>query len=225
MAKNPMSQGVWRSAINVVYMLCPPLEVRMADRYMERRDRQLGSAGQRWQSIVAEFRTALDNDGEYAGLLKAAQEVEDAEQRRMETLESKAATYLSGIAIALSVLSVIPALFADEFGVPKPWVWVAVGFYLLAVLYLLAAGYYAIKARRIEPLALPSADAVLNLAREGRRETEDWMISGIARAKWNEGALVRKSNRLSASEGLFVRGVALVVLAALVATLARVCAE
>lgn len=205
----------------LIFWLCPPYEANIADKIITDRNNKIGR-DVRWDSMKAEIRCSLPKDtSNYKELELIARQIQDAESKRTETIESKSSTFIAASGIATSVVSIIPALFADEWNIPIKWAIIACVFYLIAVISFFVSAYYAVKARKVAGFALPCADSFLDSMKSDKGSIEERIVLTIAQTKWNEDLLLRKSNYLSVAEDLFLRGLVLITLAAIVSIAAK----
>ena len=205
----------------VLFWIWPPYEAKVADREIETK-RSETRENARWNSLVNGVRAALPKDAtKYAELEIVAKLIQEAESKRKDTLEKKASTFVSGIGVGVGVISVVPALFSNYWLIPVGWAFVAGVAYLLAIIVLLVAAYYAVQVRQVAGVASPCADSFLDLLKEHQGKIDERIALTIAQVKWNEDLLLQKSNYLSVAEGLFLRGLALVAFAAVLSVAAK----
>lgn len=200
----------------LIFKLWPPYEARNIDKQIEKKNSKTGDDA-RWESILTELRNALPQDAtKYEELEMMARQIQEAEWKRKETLENKASTFVAGIGVAFSIITIVPALFADQWQIPIIWAYIAGTAYLLAITHFLVAAYYAVQVRRVGSFSSPCADTFLDSVKQHQGQIKERIILTVAQAKWNEDFLLRKSNYLSVTEDLFLRGLALVAFAAVI---------
>ena len=194
-----------------LFKLWPPYEAWWADKQIARRRAGIDD-DTRWTSMVDEVRGSIPQGADLDQLEKTAKQLEDSEANRKETLESKASSFTSGIGVALTITSLVIALFVDG-QVSRVWLAIIGSVYFLSIIHLLTAAYHATKARRVAAFATLSADAFVDFMKTERWKPEERIAFIIAEVKWNEGEMLRKSNSLAVAESLFFRGLSLITLA------------
>lgn len=148
---------------------------------------------------------------------KLASSLLEAETKRKEVLESKAATFV----VAPTVATAITAAVVTVINGLGPFAAYAAVYYIAALIHFFVSSLYAIKVRQVGGfivLSSTNARELLSKDRVKRVETR------LAYALLNEPLLLMKSNQLSLSEEFFVRGVTCLgvgTLIALVAHMAR----
>jgi hypothetical protein len=142
----------------------------------------------------------------------------ESELRRKDILESKASTFVVTPAVATAIAAAIAPLTKD-LQLSSTAAMVVTIAYALALIHLLVSSWYAISVRRTEALVVLSAENARRLLEEPPAER---IASRLAYADVNEPMLLRKSNRLSVSEDLFLRGLAFLAFASLVTLLAHI---
>jgi hypothetical protein len=190
----------------------------LADRQIAKRKFEAGNKA-RWDVLLTRIRSALPLDvTKYAELELLAKQIGDMESKRKDTLENKAATYVIGIGIGMSILSILPTLFSDKWLIPATsvYMYTATAIYLIAIICLLVAAYYSIRVRQVAAIASLSADSFLDLIEVHQGKVEERIVLIIANSKWNEDVLLQKSNYLSVAETLFLRGLSLLAFAAVI---------
>lgn len=198
-----------------LFRLWPPYEARIADQSIERRIRGEGEE-KRWEAILTEVRNTLPKNDKLEELERFANQIKESEAKRKEIIESKATSLITGIGIGVGIISIIPLLFSERWLLPTGWAIVSGFAYLLAMICLFVAAYYAVKVRRVGGFALPSYAAFLDLLRTHQGKIEERIVLTLAQTRWNEELLLSKANYLSAAEELFLRGLALLAFAAVI---------
>lgn len=150
------------------------------------------------------------SDDELEDAEKLASSVLDAEIKRKDVLESKAATFVVAPAVTTAITAAIVPLKRDM-GLSDEIATLIILSYGIALIHLLVSSWYAISARRAEAFVVMSALNARTLLSRSRLER---IVDRLAYARLNEPALVMKSNRLSVSEDLFLRGLAFLTFAA-----------
>jgi len=204
--------ALFRLLKRMAFWAWPPLEAALASRVLSS---GLAGAAARQQEVEAEVRRMLPSVDSDA-LRRQVDRLCESEARRKETIEAKATTYLVGIGIAGGLVTALPTLFGDSWGLSKPLTVVVATLHLLAVIHFFVAAFAAVDARRIAGFAMPSADFLLNRHRgepDVESERDDVRVL-LADAKFNEPILTRKMNSLSVAEAMFLRGLFLISTAA-----------
>jgi len=196
----------------ILFMLWPPYEARVADKAIASRNQVMGD-NTRWDALLNEIRTLLPEGANYDDLDKFAKDIQESELKRKDTVENKATSFISSAGIAITVISIIPALFSESWDIPKKWALVSGIAFFVAIILLLVSVYFAIKVRLVKGFALPCADGFKALLKEGHGKIDERIAIRIASTKWNEDILNQKINYLSVAEDLFLRGLALIAFA------------
>jgi hypothetical protein len=147
-----------------------------------------------------------------------AASVLESEIKRKEVLESKASTFVVTPAIATAITAAIAPLTKDLQLSAAAAVIVTIA-YALALIHLLVSSWYAITVRRAEAFVVLSSENARRLLAETPAQR---IATRLAYAEVNEPALVRKANRLSVSEDLFLRGLAFLAFASFLSLLAHI---
>jgi hypothetical protein len=175
--------------------------------------------GDPWARALAELRIDLpQTTEELTDAEKLSVDVLEAEIKRKDVLESKAATFVITPAIATAITAAIAPLTKD-LGLSSHTATIVTICYTVALIHLLVSSWYAITARRTEGFVVLSsmnAHALLSKTQIER------VVARLAYARLNEPALVMKANRLSVSEDLFLRGLAFLAAAACLTLMAHV---
>lgn len=200
---------------NILCILWPPYEF-----FLSKQINPLGDNNQeRWESVLTELKVVIPLEAdELEDAEKLASSILEAEIKRKDVLESKAATFIIIPTVATSITAAIAPLTKD-LGITGHTATVITICYTLALVHLLISSYYAIQARRAEGFLVLSAingHKLLSKPRIERIETR------LAYARMNEPALLMKSNKLSVAEDLFLRGVAFLTVAAFSALIAHI---
>jgi len=196
------------------FFLWPPYEAYFAEKAMQVA-KQNGLKNDRSISFKEEVRKAISNVKNLKETCQLAEKVYESEVSRKKTLEDKASSFQNSISFLASLLSVIPAIFA------RSWInshhysaWILF-FYVVGLTFLWVSVYYAIKVRQVTSFALPTYNGFINFLRAHDGDIKEWIVLVLTQAKLNECALLRKSNYLAVTERLFLRGLALIIFAAL----------
>lgn len=173
-----------------------------------------------WVLALEELKISipLKSEDKLAEAEKIASSVLEAENKRKDVLESKAATFVVTPAIATAITTAIAPLTKD-LGLSNCTATLVTICYAIALIHLLVSSWYAITARRAEAYVVLSAINARNLMLKTRIER---IVMRLAYARMNEPALVMKANRLSVSEDLFLRGLAFLAVAACLTLMAHV---
>jgi hypothetical protein len=169
-----------------------------------------------WTRALEELRIDIP-DGELADAEKLASSVLEAEIKRKDVLESKAAAFVVTPAVATAITAAIVPLKKD-IGLSSGTATLVTICYTIALIHLLVSSWYAITARRAESFIVLSATNARDLMFKTRIER---VVERLAYARMNEPALLMKSNKLSVSEDLFLRGLAFLAVAACLTLMAH----
>ena len=204
-------------------VLWPPLEAYIARKYI---DGILSEdLVQRQSAAEQEVTQSMPESGELDSPESLAKLVFESETKRKETIENKALAFLFAVGISISVISVIPGLFGEKWGIPLYAALTSGSLYALAIVHLLVAAYYAVDTRRVTGLALPCYTDFLSNVKKGNYSKKELVVTYMVYAKLNEPVLTKKSNSLAVAEALFLRGLALLALAGVISGLAKVLVE
>ncbi len=196
------------------FFLWPPYEACFAEKAMQVA-KQNGLKNDRSKSFEEEVRKAISNVKNLNETCQLAEKVYESEVSRKKTLEDKASLFQNSIGFLASLLSVIPAIFATSWINSHRYFKLIISIYAIGMIFLCFAVYYAIKVRQVTSFALPTYDGLINFLRTHKGDTKEWIVLVLTRVKLNECALLKKSNYLSVTEQLFLRGLALIIFAAL----------
>lgn len=195
---------------NILFLVWPPYEAHIARKVID--NRTSNKLQERMKSIV-EIRESLPEDVKQQEELESfAKRVFESENERKETLEDKALAFVSAFGVSVSIVSALPVFLSKEWSISTPIALILGIFYVLAIIHLLVAVYYSVGARRVEGLALPSADGFVEAVKEGRQSIADRIVMYVYKAKFNEPTLTKKSNSLAVAESMFLRGLILVAM-------------
>ena len=197
-----------------IFWLWPPYEAAIARNIIENNSgsNHIG----RMNSIKNSIRDSLSDGIELPNEMEnLAKTIFDIENKRRETLESKAIEFVSGFGIAVSVFSALPALFDNKWRLSILFLFILGVLYFLGIMHLLVAIYWAVAVRRAEGLALPNVDGYMKAIADQAFSSRDRIIMYLSQAKFNEPLLTLKANSLSIAERMFIRGIFFVALVAL----------
>jgi len=186
----------------MLFWLWPPLEARHADR------RIVEPSDQEFQDYFSGVVLSLQSQPTPAPLFDEAKRVQDSELARHKALEDKGQSFVVSAGLAVSVISLVPSLFSEKQELPLTWSVIVGLVYFLAILHFVIAALYGLKARGRARLMQPSADTFVSSASLTAVEQIAYVV---AQAKWNEPALMKKSNYVLVSERMFFRGLGLLV--------------
>jgi hypothetical protein len=192
----------------LLFVVWPPCELQF---YTQEIAKSIGS--DQWDRAMKE--SALENppvsDSDLAEAEKLVSAVMDAEVKRKDVLESKASTFIVTPTVAMGIAAVV-APFAKELVTTSTLVICGIVFYVIALVHLFVSAYYAIEARRAQQFVVLSSGNVHDLLAMTRH---DRLVARLAYVKMNEPALTNKSNELTVSEDLHLRGLAFLIFSAL----------
>lgn len=194
-----------------IIFIWPPYEVYIANRFI---DAELSICPKnRLESIQTSIRHSFPEIENTDKVESLAQAVYDSEERRKDTIEGKAQTFMFAFSICIGIVSILPTLFGNKWNIPAHTATLSVCFYVLAMLHLFVAIYHSIQARRISGFALPSSDGCLESIKENRVDELNVAVMYLSMAKFNEPVLTKKSNSLVVAETMFIRAVVFLVIA------------
>lgn len=173
-----------------------------------------------WALAIEELKVDLSSltDKELEDAEMLASSVLEAEIKRKDVLESKAATFVVVPTVATAITSAIAPLTRD-LGLSNCTATIITICYIIALIHLLVSTWHAITARRPGGYIVLSAINARDLLTKTRIER---IMARLAYARMNEPALVMKFNRLSVSEDLFLRGLAFLAVATSLTLVAHV---
>jgi len=202
-----------------LFWLWPPCEAKVANDYISKKTERV-AADVRWEKIVKGAKEDLPEGTTYAELFSIAKELREAEWKRKEIIENKATTFVCGVGLSCTIISIIVALFVSRSDVLRFPIIIAMIAYFASFIFLLISAYYAIKVRQVEAFHSLSADRVHSILKENQQnQLRVYIVEAIADCKINEAPLLRKSNYLSVAEELFLRGLALLAFASVISVL------
>lgn len=198
-----------------LFWVWPPYESLVTDREI-RKLRNQESEDARWEAIQNSVRELLPEQPERLVELETySLQISKAENDRFDIVADKAATFIAGIGIATSLISLGPVVLAGKRALHNtPLTWFACTVYFLAIVYFLTAVYFAVKVRRVDAFVSDSADTFIEALRKNHANTSERIVFNISAAKWNEMLMTKKTNYLSVVESLFIRGLFLLAIAA-----------
>lgn len=158
---------------------------------------------------------ATDENGTNEVALKLSELVYKSEVSRKDTIESKAQSFLFTLSVSATIIIAIPFLFSNRWGLPIYTALISTAIFTASILYLIFSGLYGLKARQLGEVAIPGADLFLEYAKDNKITSIDQAVTLIEYAKYNEPALLKKSNFLATAEQLFIRGIACLAIAAI----------
>lgn len=203
-----------------LFWIWPPYEAYLTHSEIDRKLRELGDKA-RFAEIVSRLTRVLPSGVALDGLEDRALNVQQSEMERNEAIESKAAALTGNMAIAVTIVSIVPALFKQDWGLPN-WCSISVATaYLLAIIHLLVGIYYAIKVRKVQGYEIPCVERLVELLRDKKWQELDRAVAALAQTEWNEPILTKKANLLMVAEALSLRGLALIGFAAVFSILAK----
>jgi hypothetical protein len=197
-------------------ILWPPYGLYLAKRVIA----QSANNEDPWTRVFEELRIDMPSqtDAELVDAEKLAFSVLEAEVKRKDVLESKAATFVVTPTVATAITAAIAPLTKD-LGLSSYAATSIAICYILALIHLLVSSWYAIAARRAEAFVVLSPINARALMFKARNER---VVALLAYARLNEPALLMKFNRLNVSEDLFLRGLAFLAVAACLTLMAHV---
>ena len=187
---------------------------------LQRQDVDSANFLRRWEAAIEDVKIDLTSkaDEELMDIERIASSTLEAEIKRKDTLEAKAATFVAAPSIATAIAAAVVPLTKDmQISVLAETI-IAV-LYALALVHLLVSSGYAILARRASGFIGLSALNVRDLLAKSKNER---IIDRLAYVRMNEPTLLKKSNQLSVAEDLFLRGLAFLAAASFITLMAHV---
>jgi hypothetical protein len=196
---------VWHRIEKTLFWIWPPYESLVTDREIKKLRNQ-ESDDARWETVQSSVRELLPDQTERLEELEMySLQISKAENDRFNIVDNKAATFIAGIGIATSLISLGPVVLASKRTLHNtPLAWFAFIVYVLAIVYFLAAVYFAVKVRRVNAFVSDSADTFIEALRKNHASTSERIVFNISAAKWNEMMMTNKTNYLSVVESLVI---------------------
>lgn len=212
-----------RKLINkMLFKLWPPYEYSFTSKDIIKKQQDYYNENN-WNHLVKEFDKRIPKsltDKEFIELESSSKDIFEAELKRKERVEGKAATFIASISFIISFVALIPNLISDTTKIPSPWIHFTIVCFLIAIIFLLVSAYYAVQVRKISAFVLPSVDGFLETLKEGRSPRERIKIH-LANTKFNELGILLKTNYLCVVEKLFLRGISFVMAAVVIGIIGR----
>lgn len=205
----------------LLFCIWPPYEAYLTHQAIEKQLNDLGDDKTRFNLILKELADTPMADAPLDDLEKDALRVQEYEMKRNETIENKAASLIGSIGIAMSIISIVPALFGKEWNIPYRYALCAGIAYLLSVVHLLVGIYYAVKVRAVAGYERPCVDRLKEFVKKKEWSKTERIALTLTQAKWNEPLLTRKANLLKVAETVFLRGLAFIAFAAIISISAK----
>ena len=189
--------------------LWPPIRANRANRVIRIRRQQKGERVL-WSEAHEQVQSSLTKYKELSANSEAASELTKSETNRKDTLEGKASVIVQSAGIAVSIVALAPAVLGKQWSLSFWWTGTVLFLYFLAILHLLVAVTYAIRARRVASYAMPTATGLVGLMKDSSANAfeKNLIAQKISDTRWNEDALTMKVNELSVAEDMFLRGLA-----------------
>lgn len=184
---------------NLLSHLWPPYELYLANRA----NNLDASFEDRWSRALDEMKVDLSSQSE-EDAEKLASSVLEAEIKRKDVLESKAAAFVVTPTVATGITAVIAPL-TNGLDLSSCTATIVTISYIVALIHLCVSSWYAIEARRTAAFVVLSSTNARDLMSMTRIER---IAARLAYARLNEPALLLKSNTLGVSENLSLRGIA-----------------
>ncbi|PYI94414.1 MAG: hypothetical protein DME97_02875 [Verrucomicrobia bacterium] len=187
----------------------PPIRANRANRVIRaRREQQSGQV--LWSEVHKQVQSSLTKYKELSANLEAASELTKSETSRKDTLEGKASIIVQSAGIAVSIVALAPAVLGKQWSLSFWWTGIVLFLYFLAIIHLLVAVTYAIRARRVAEYAMPTTTGLIGLMKDSSTHSfaKNLIAQKISDTRWNEDSLIMKVNELSVAEDMFLRGLA-----------------
>lgn len=203
-----------KKVLNIIHIFWPPLEAAKDNRVIAESQQHLCSETE-WAVLKQNTEAIVRDDFNLNVISALSEEIANSEFKRKEVLEAKASTVVQAAGVTVSIVSLAPVFVVDYSNLPWCLAVLAIIAYGLSVLHLTVAVYYAFLVRRVQGFMLPCYDGFVDLLTKEEGALERRIaVDRVLSAKFNQGLLDQKNNYLSASEDLFLRGIALFVFAA-----------
>ena len=171
-----------------------------------------------FDDLLAQFKKATD----HSTLLSEARRIEEAETDRKEAVESKASSLANATGLALTLVALVPTVLGTDWGLAKPVAVISALAFVLAIVHLLVAVYYAVNVSVVAPFYVSSTSTVKRRLETGGLDEASLAAEKLVNAEMNIPALIVKTNCLSVAQDLFVRGIALLAIGAFPALLSLI---
>lgn len=186
------------------YWLWPPYEAHVAGLWL---DKQIDKSDERIKTLDDELSKVFNKSKKMpVDIETIARLTFESENKRRDSVESKALSFIASFSVAVSIASVLPSLFSSKSELPNFILLILGTIYIFGIVHLFTAVYWAVEARRIEGLAVPNVDDYVGFMQKGKWEVRDRILLYIRQAKFNEPIMSKKTNALSVAETMFVRG-------------------
>lgn len=205
-----------------MFWLWPPYEAKIANDCIRKQQKKItydDLCGQ----IKSKMRESISRIDTQDDLLPIAKEIREAEQKRKETIENKASTFIYAIGLSLTIISMIMALLSGQLKVAGYQAITAMITYSVSFVFLLISAYYAVKVRRVRGFHSLCTDKFFTILEKQEDKKEAYIVELLAGSKMNESTLLEMTNYLSVAEGLFLRGLVLLTFASIILVLIKLC--
>lgn len=153
-----------------------------------------------------------------AFFLEQADRLYASEIERKATIEEKGSSLLSVIGLALTLTSVGLSITGKELSIAAtrdvPIRGAVVVLLLFAIVYFIASGYYALRVVEVGPFWTHTVSSLAQVLSSKGKPNAKWAAERLAHTEINYDLIRAKSNFLSASQGLFLRGLIVLALGA-----------
>ena len=183
----------------------PPLEARSADKVL---DERIGTSDQRYDSIVEDLVKRLPSLDVSDHAISWIDTVFQSEQRRRESVETKASTLLGSLGIEVSLVSFATAILGRPRNLPPSLATILAVAVTLAIIHFVSAVNHSVRVSQVGALYLPSAQGVESmLSHQTMNKAFVSAAQKYAYVKLNEPILTKKTNHLSVAQLMYRRGV------------------
>lgn len=185
----------------VIEWLVPPIQARRANRIINQRlEKDFAELVNAW---TIESKNPKVDSGFFAS---RAKDLFVSEMERKNVIEQKASSLLGVAGLALTLTSIGLTLSGRDLGV-APWeVLVAMIFLSVAILHFIASGYYAVRAMEVSSIRTPSTSELRECLLQGHDAAAVWGALYLADTEKNYESTLIRSNCLSVSQTMFMRG-------------------
>lgn len=211
---------VWK----IIEKVWPPVSVwdinrnlqKEVEKFRENKDNCYSKLLQGWFSKIVKKKGV---NAQFIG--EKADEVYNAEINRREILERKASSLRNALGLAVALITVVPIIAGRDLGLQS---WVAGVVIILlgvAIFHLLSSGYYATLVLKVAPLFITTTESITDVISSAKNARINWAAEKLASTEINYKATLIKSNYLSVSQSLFLRGLVILAVGAFFALVFR----
>lgn len=206
--------------LKMLEFLYPPVGMWRATFYLEKK---IKKQEELYQQIFNGFVKNTTSKSYPNELFSEIDKVEQGEIHRKEMLESKASSLLNTLGISVTLIVLVPAILGKDWELSKCVAIVVALFFTFAVVHLLMAAYYAAKVTKVGSYCMKSADSIEDWIQNDPKKLVNLIAAEkFANTKVNQLKLITKCNCLVVAQILFIRGIGLLGIGALVVLMYRI---